>query len=182
MRSKFRTRRNGQDGFTILEMMFATFILLIGLIAVAQLVPASILMNNRNRTDSASLVFAQRQLDYFLDQPLSQLSYTDSAGITCPFSVTCQLGNPATPNVVVGNPVIVASQVLMDFSATPLAGYSFTYQDPNDPGGTVYDVRWAVITKVNGSLVMSKRIMIGVRQQSGNGYFQPITLDTMVER
>jgi hypothetical protein len=84
--------------------------------------------------------------------------------------------------VLVGNPVIVSSQVLIDFSATPLTGYSFTFQDPNDPGGTIYDVRWAVITKVNGTLVTSKRIIIGVRQQGGNGYFQPITLDTMVER
>ena len=38
-------------------------LLLVGLVAVAQLVPASILMNYRNRTDSSALVFAQRQLD-----------------------------------------------------------------------------------------------------------------------
>jgi prepilin-type N-terminal cleavage/methylation domain-containing protein len=182
MPSQSTNRRSAQGGFSLLEMMFATVILLIGLVAVAQLVPASILMNNRNMTDSASSVLAQRQLDYFLDQPLTQTFFSDTTGISCPISITCQLGNPATPNVVVGNPVVVTNQALIDFSATPQGGYSYTYQDPNDPGETIYDVRWAVITNVNGAVVTSKRIILGVRQQGGNGYFQPITLDTMVER
>jgi len=61
--------RDGQRGFSILEMMLATIILLVGLVAIAQLVPASILMNYRNRTDSSALVFAQREMDQMLDQP-----------------------------------------------------------------------------------------------------------------
>ena len=182
MPSRSTNRRSAQGGFSLLEMLFATVILLIGLVAVAQLVPASILMNNRNMTDSASSVLAQRQLDYFLDQPLTKPFFSDTTGISCPVSITCQLGNPATPNVVVGNPVVVTNQALIDFSSTPQDGYSYTYQDPNDPGETIYDVRWAVITNVNGTVVTSKRIILGVRQQGGNGYFQPITLDTMVER
>jgi type II secretory pathway pseudopilin PulG len=183
MRSASTRCKHEEAGFSLLEMMFATIILLVGLIAIAQLVPASILMNNRNRTDSASLVYAQRQLDQFLDQPLTATSFTDSTGLACPISVTCQLGNPALPNTVSGNDIVVVNnQALIDFSAAPQAGYSFPYQDPNDPGGAIYDVRWAVITGVNGTTVTSKRIILGIRQQGGNGYFQPITLDTMVER
>src|SRR5580704_14859660 len=53
----------GQAGFSLLEMLFATVILLVGLVAVAQLVPASILLNWQNRYNSASTVFAQRELD-----------------------------------------------------------------------------------------------------------------------
>jgi len=30
--------------------------------------------------------------------------------------------------------------------------------------------------------VFSKRFILGVRQQGGNGYFQPLALDTMVEK
>ncbi len=173
--------RSGQQGFSILEMMLATVILLIGLVAIAQLVPASILLNYRNRTDSSALVFAQRQLDQMLDQPLSSPSFVDALGNTC------QLGNPAITNTVQGNAVVsLNNQTLIDFisspvpSPAPTSGYGFTYQDPTDPSGTTYDVRWAVIVTGNGSTASSKRYILGVRQFGGNGYFQPITLDTMV--
>src|SRR5260370_19657276 len=92
MPSAFTERRKGQRGFSILEMMFATIILLVGLVAIAQLVPASILLNNRNRTDSSALVFAQRELDQFLDQPLSSNSFVDALGNTC------QRGDPTIKN------------------------------------------------------------------------------------
>ncbi|HEY6945890.1 MAG TPA: prepilin-type N-terminal cleavage/methylation domain-containing protein [Candidatus Acidoferrum sp.] len=175
-----------QHGFSILEMLIATVILLVGLVAVAQLVPASVLLSYRNRMDSSALVFAQRQLDVILDQPLNPTicpnCYTDLQGNTY------QLGNPATPNVVQGNNVLnFNNQTLIDFSgpapgAYPTNGYGFTYQDPQDPTGTIYDVRWAVIVTGNGSTAASKRFILGVRQIGGNGYFLPITLDTMVTK
>ena len=177
MQSAFKIRRVKQDGFSILEMMFATFILLIGLIAVAQLVPASILMNNRNRTDTASLVYAQRELDQMIQQPLTVFNISD-ADLN---PVT--LGDSTQPNQIIGSPVVIfQGQVQIDYSVAPVANYSFTYADPNDPGNTTYDVRWAVITNMNGPVVTSKRFILGVRQRGGNGYFQPVTLDTMVER
>jgi len=171
----------GQGGFSILEMMFATIILLVGLVAIAQLVPASILLNYSNRLDSSALVFAQHELDQFLDQPLSSGSFIDALGNTC------QLGDPTNTNAVQGGTVTTAlnNQTLIVFNGTipPLAptnGYGFTYQDPNDPSGTTYDVRWAVIITGNGATASSKRFILGVRQAGGSGYFQPITLDTMV--
>jgi hypothetical protein len=160
-------------------MLLATVILLVGLIAIAQLVPATILLNFRNRTDSSALVFAQRELDQFLDQPLYLPSFTDTIGNTC------ALGNGASPNVVQGSPVVaINNEVVIDFTAAPVTNYSFPvpYQDPTDPSGTTYDVRWAVIITGNGSNVSSKRFILGVRQQGGSGYFQPITLDTTVEK
>ena len=176
MQFSFTARRKQEKGFSLLEMMLATIILLVGLIAIAQLVPASILMNYRNRNDSTALVFAQRELDQFLDQPLSAaLPFTDS------FGNACSLGDPAIPNVLQGSPVVVINnQALIDFGAAPVTNFSFTYQDTTDPVGTTYDVRWAVILTGSGTSVYSKRYILGVRQLGGNGYFQPIALDTMV--
>jgi prepilin-type N-terminal cleavage/methylation domain-containing protein len=180
MGGPFARLRSSQHGFSLLEMMFATIILLVGLVAIAQLVPASILLNYRNRTDSTALVFAQRELDQILDQPMTLPSFIDALGNTC------QLGNPAVTNSVQGSAVTTYNnQTLIVFNsptppAAPTNGYGFTYQDPNDPSGTTYDVRWAVIVSGNGGTPSSKRFILGVRQAGGNGYFQPITLDTMV--
>jgi len=174
-----------QQGFSLLEMLFATVILLVGLVAVAQLIPASVLLNYHNRTDSAALVFAQRQLDILLDQPLNSAGsiFTDQNGNIY------QLGDPAKPNIVQGtNVVVINGYTVIDFSgATPpayptSAGYGFTYQDPTDPNNATYDVRWAVIITGNGAVASSKRFILGVRQLSGSGFSLPVTLDTMVSR
>ena len=173
-----------QQGFSLLEMLFATVILLVGLVAVAQLIPASVLLNYHNRTDSAALVFAQRQLDILLDQPLNPPGniFTDQNGNTY------QLGDPSAPNVVQGsNVVTINGYTVIDFSAAipaayPTNGYGFTYQDPADANNATYDVRWAVIITGNATTASSKRFILGVRQLSGSGFSLPITLDTMVSR
>ena len=175
-------KRNRQSGFTLVEVFMAIVILLIGIVAVAQLVPASINSNSTNRNDSSALVFAQRELEQFLDQPLNMTisppSFIDALGNSC------NLGNPAEPNVVVGSPYVVNyDQILIDFSApAPPLGYGFTYQDPNDPAGISYDVRWAVITVTNNGMVSSKRFILGARRTGGNGIYRPVTLDTTLER
>jgi prepilin-type N-terminal cleavage/methylation domain-containing protein len=177
-------RRKREKGFSLLEMMLATIILLVGLVAIAQLVPATILLNYRNRTDSAAMVFAQREMDFMLDQPLISTSFTDPQGVYCPLSTTCNLGTPSPANQIQGSPlVVVSNQTLINFgNPTGVANWSFTYQDPNDPTGATYDIRWAVIVSGNGTNISSKRFIVGIRQVGGSGYFQPVTLDTMVQK
>jgi prepilin-type N-terminal cleavage/methylation domain-containing protein len=177
-RKKQRAGRD-QRGFTLTEVLIAIVILLVGIVAVAQLVPASIGSNSANRNDSSALVFAQREMDQFLGQPLnlsfSPPAFTDAEGFNC------YLGDPTQPNQVIGSPVVVFyNQLVIDFSQSPKANYSFTYQDPNDPFGLVYDVRWAVITTTHNGLVTSKRFILGARKKGGNGIYNPITLDTIL--
>jgi prepilin-type N-terminal cleavage/methylation domain-containing protein len=170
-----------QSGFTFVELLMAIVILLIGVVAVAQLVPASVGSNSVNRNDSSALVFAQREMDQFLSQPLnmsiSPPSFIDAENFGC------NLGDPTQPNIVVGSPVVVLNnQVIIDFTQATVGGYSFAYHDPNEPTGLVYDVRWAVITSTNNGLVTSKRFILGARKKGGNGIYQPVTLDTILEK
>lgn len=174
----FGSKRTEQAGFSLLEMMLATMILLVGLVAIAQLVPASILLNSHNRSDSTALVFAQRELDQMLDQPMNAPGnqFTDALGNVC------KLGNPATPNTVQGTNVLqINNATAIDFTSS-VSGYNFTFTDPTDPTGATYDVRWAVIISSAGGKAYSKRFILGIRQLGGNGYFQPITLDTLAGR
>ena len=171
--------RNKERGFTLIEVLLAIVILLFGIVAVAQLVPASIGSNSTNRNDSSALVFAQREMDQFLAQRLNMPAFVNAEGFVC------NLGDPTQPNVVVGNNVVVFyNQLVIDFSAsTGAAGYSFTYHDPNDPGEVVYDVRWAVITTTSANgVIVSKRFILGARKKGGNGIYRPVTLDTILEK
>ena len=163
-----------QLGFTLIEMLMAIVILLVGIVAIAQLVPASVGSNATNRNDSSALVFAQRELNEMLSQPINFTSFTDSLGNTC------NLGDPTQPNQTVGSAVLVSNnQPVINFGAVLQPSYSFTYQDPNDPYGVTYDVRWAVITATANGVIVSKRFILGARKVGGNGYYAPVTIDTM---
>jgi prepilin-type N-terminal cleavage/methylation domain-containing protein len=172
-----------QRGFTITEVLIAIVILMVGIVAVAQLVPASIGSNSANRNDSSALVFAQRQMDLFLGQPLNMSISPPAFSETIDAQTfTCYLGDLTQPNVVVGSPLtLFYNQLVINFAASPVTNYSFTYRDPNDPFGLVYDVRWAVITTTNSNgMVTSKRFILGTRKKGGNGIYQPVTLDTIL--
>jgi prepilin-type N-terminal cleavage/methylation domain-containing protein len=173
----FTKRRKSERGFSLLEMLFATIILLVGLVAIAQLVPASMLLNYENRNNSSALVFAQLELDQMLDRPLTDTVFTNAEG------KVCQLGDPAINNAAQGtNVVTYQNQAVIDFTSS-VPGYNFTYfENPLIPNGLQYDVRWAVILTKNGTTVYSKRFILGVRQAGGEGYFPPITLEAMVEK
>jgi prepilin-type N-terminal cleavage/methylation domain-containing protein len=176
------TVRRRQAGFTLIEVMIATLVLLVGLIAVAQLVPASLSISTGNRGDSTALVIQQRVLEQMLDQPLTATTCTAPA---CPDAqlTTWNLGSAATPRTVVGSTVtIYNNNPVIDFSAGQVPGYSFNYTDPNDPFSAAYDVRWAVVTYVQGAQVTGKRFILSARQTGGNGFLLPAALDTTVEK
>jgi prepilin-type N-terminal cleavage/methylation domain-containing protein len=184
-RIQFVAGYHRQRGFTLVEMMMATAIVIVGLVAVAQLVPSSVMLNSNNRNNGTALVFAQRVIEAMREQPLSAITYSDPQGVVCPLGQTCQLGNPAQPNVIVGSPVVLfQNSPVIDFTAGPVAGYSFTYTDPNDPAGDLTDVRWAVITYVNttSGLVTSRRIIIGAFRRGMSSPSFPVTLDVTVEK
>lgn len=179
-----RPGRGRQRGFTLIELLLATVIILVGLVAAAQLVPISVMLNSNNRSDATALVFAQHVLEAMRNHPLSDLSYTDVQGELCGLGDVCNLGDPTQPSTLIGNPVNAASgSPIIDFSVAPVVGYSYTYLDPNDPLGATYDVRWAVVTRTNvNGIVTSKRFILGVFRRGMKTPSLPVTLDTLVSR
>src|SRR6266404_1002517 len=136
MQAKSRNARYKQSGFTMIEMLIATVVFVVGLVAVAQLVPLSIRLNGANRNDSTSLVFAQRELAVMVGQPITATTFSDPQGVLCPLATLCKLGDAATPKVPVGSAVVMLNnRPMIDFTAAAVANYSFTYKDPNDPFG-----------------------------------------------
>jgi type II secretory pathway pseudopilin PulG len=177
--TRLAIQKRGETGFSLLEMVLATAILLMGLVGVAQLLPASLLLNTTNRANSSALVMAQRELDEMMSQPIVNAGFTNAEG------TFCLLGDPTQPGQLVGSAIQMANnRPLIDFTQATVPSYSFTYQDPNDPNQATWDVRWAVITSVasNGSTIMSKRYILGAHQTGGVGFVLPVTLDSTVSR
>jgi type II secretory pathway pseudopilin PulG len=182
------SNRKSERGFTLTEMLIATVVVIFGLVAVAQLVPASVMMSTNNRDDGTALAFAQREIDVLRAQPLSALTFSDPQGVSCPSSQVCALGDPTRPLVAVGCDLRVFNGApVIDFSmptagsCTP--GYYFTYVDPNDPAGETYDVRWNVMTSTNSAQTVTyRRIWLGVFRRGTQLAMLPVTLDVQVEK
>ncbi|HWG59220.1 MAG TPA: prepilin-type N-terminal cleavage/methylation domain-containing protein [Candidatus Acidoferrales bacterium] len=180
MRRHKQNSQYRQKGFSLVEVLVATMILFVGIIAVAKLVPLAVGLNSGNRADSTALVIAQREMDGLITQPLTSTTFSDPQGVLCPALTVCNLGSSALANTVVGSPLIAASNPpRIDFTAGKVAGYNFTYQDPDDPGQAAYDVRWAVITLTGN---YGKRFIVGVRGLGTTTPFLPVTLDTVEEK
>jgi len=173
-------RRCGEAGFTLVEMLVATVIIVIGLVAVAQLVPTSVMMNANNRSDGSALVIAQKQMEALRALPLSATTFPDPLGATCPVSTTCYVGDPSQPGLVVGSPLFNNTPII-DYAQPLATGYGFTYSDPNDPTGAINDVRWAVVT-INNGTTTGKRIIVGAFRRGMKSPSLPISLDTVVSK
>ena len=175
MKSHKPILRRSQTGFSFLEMVIATAVLMVGIIAVVQLVPASLQSNLNNRVDTTATVVAQREFDLILSQSLTSTVFNDNDG------QDIRLGEPSTPGVVVGAPVIMqGSSAVIDFTAGLVSGYNRQFQDPNDPAGATYELRWGVITQAQNGAIISKRFVLGCRRLNGPGTVMPVNLDSAV--
>jgi hypothetical protein len=172
----FTSSGRDQNGFSVLEMILASAILMVGIVSVVQLVPASLQSSVANRMDTMATVVAQRELDQMLSQPLTVNSFQDSD------RQTICLGGVGSP----GAGVLMSGQsVVIDFSpnTVPPAGFYTTKTDPTT--GSSFELRWAVFQVPSNGPAVSKRIIIGCRRVQSLGNPQlllPVTLDSSVQK
>lgn len=163
------------SGFSILEMLIASAIMLVGIVSVVQLVPVSLQLSSSTRLDTVATVIAQRELDQMLGQPLSVNAFTDKDGNII------SLGGAGSPGASVILDAQGAAQI--NFTAGTVTGFVIpAYSDPNDPNGATFELRWAVIPQVSGGRTISKRIIVGCRQTNADRPSLPINLDSWVQK
>lgn len=187
--SSSSTRRGaaGQAGFTLIELLIAIVVLLVGIVAVAELVPAAIRTNFRNRNDSTALIAAQRLLEQMARQdleaqganciggvlpPAGQYSFCDDEGAV----IAVGQVNVGTANTQDGCPLDAANQQL-DFTQPATAcpgGYRVVKQWIWNPAaGTTQaiELRWHVVTIHNNGIPVRKVFIVGARRgQPGEGF------------
>ena len=175
-----RKTQRGAAGFTLVEVMIATLVLLVGIVAVAQLVPLSINRNQLNRNDSKSTVVAEQVLDQILSQKIGDTTATISLDGQ---NFVIQIGGPGAG--ATGSPITNATgQAGVTFAGAAVPGYNFVLFDPNNPSSPGIEVRLGVITQVAGAGPVSKRFVVGAwrRERGQNSTFSPVIFDGFVQR
>ncbi len=165
-----------QHGFSVLEMILASAILMVGIVSVVQLVPASLKSSVGNRMDTMATVVAQRELDQMLSQPLNVDTFVDKD------VQTISLGGAGAPGALVKMDGDFAQ---IHWGGLPPQGFYTFYADPKDPSGPSFELRWAVFPQINNGIVVSKRIIISCRRTQSFGNEQlllPVNLDSSVQK
>lgn len=178
MKTKIRTRKTGDGGFSLLELMFAVGVLAVAIVGAMAMVVIGIGRNGSNRMDTTATNVAQTVLEEMATMPLppplvpQPVVITDCAGNA--INLTTALGG-AQLDPVTGD---------INFNAAPTPGYQVNYTVCGTNGLRVtYDVRWR-IDAVNGSN-FARLVTVAARQPLAirNGtmvYIPPVTLRTIV--
>lgn len=179
------TKHNRQKGMSMIELMFAGFILVVGMLGSLILISIAIASNSRNRIDTTGTAVSQmviEQINALTTTSNADITITDCA--TTPVSHTVKtapggatlLGDNFNPRHLAGTIDFTEST-----SAANLVGYRMLY---TTCGQTVYDVRWN-ITSYSGNF--AKKITVSARQLGITGqqsdnirlYAPPVTLKSI---
>jgi type IV pilus assembly protein PilV len=145
-----RKIRNGEQGLTLVEVMIAGFILVVGMLGFAALMATAIAANSRSRTDSTATMLSQTVMEQIA------ASLIGKGGAADPQVKDCT-GTNYPIEISVGGANLDSNE-LIDWTQTSVPlHYQMLYQicasttNTNaNAQETTYDVRWNV-TKVNNT-------------------------------
>ncbi|HEX9121374.1 MAG TPA: prepilin-type N-terminal cleavage/methylation domain-containing protein [Terriglobales bacterium] len=183
-----RIWRTRQSGMSLIELMIAMTVLVVGMLALMTLVTTAISSNNRNKLDTTGTMLAQTVLEGIAAQPASAgatftMSDCNPAGST---TWTIATAGGSAIGAALGADVI-ASTGNIDFNSQSYsavtANYKMKYVTCGVSGAqATYDVRWNVrtLTAFTKLVTVSAR-QLGVSTTGANLPFfsPPITLRTI---
>jgi prepilin-type N-terminal cleavage/methylation domain-containing protein len=174
---KYRSQR----GMTLVELMIACVILLVGMVGVAVLFSTAATSTSRTKLDTGGTLVAKMVIEQISAQDpgtASDVTLQDCAGTTW------------TMHTTAGGAALVTTAGAVNYGAIDFtqasvpSGYSMQYKDCGDIANTgrqtTYDVRWNV---TNVSLGYTRMITVSARQKGNSNtgsYFSiPVTLRTV---
>jgi len=169
-----KRRKHRSAGFTMIELLVASFVLIAGILGGVVMILVGVSRNNANRVDTTSTNAAQTVLE--------QIAST-SADTNPTLTLTdCQSNSLSITTAPGGAPLTSTGDI--DFTAAVTSGYQMNYSMCGSNGLiTVYDIRWN-IAAVQGS-TLGKLVTVSARQpfvatQHGFAGLAPVTLRTVV--
>jgi prepilin-type N-terminal cleavage/methylation domain-containing protein len=174
--TRIKSRRSRQSGFSMIELLLAMIVLVIGLLGGMIVILTAIASNAQNRFDTAAVALAQSTMDRVIVLTASSSSQstdvTDCNGTVHTVStVGSDYPGPGAPLTNISGTVTGLQSI--DFTATPVTGYQMLYTlcAGNGIGNNqVYDVRWNIINTSTGNS-NAQLVYVAAKNvaESGNG-------------
>lgn len=170
--------RSSQRGMSLIELMIACLVLIVGVLGVAALIPMAIGTNSKNRQQSNSTVIAQMTMEKIMSLPTGTATgtITDCTGTVNTINATGSAG---------GTGATLLSTGAIDFTqaaggAGAPAGYYMLYKTCGTfVGQSTYDVRWNIRTP--STYVKLVTISAQLKGSDANQvlYSRPVTIRSM---
>jgi type IV pilus modification protein PilV len=172
MRHGSQTGRSSQQGFSYIELMVAMVVLAVGLLGGIAVICAATANNGKSKLHTTAATLAESTLEKIIALPKdASTNLTDCQGNT--FTIqTADLGanSPALVTAFGGSQ--------LDFSKTPVAGYSMQFAVCAPGQGISYDVRWRIDAGPTPStqlVTVSAKALPGAAAPAA-GFAMPVTL------
>ena len=180
-------RSRSEAGSSLIEVLVAGLVFMVGLMGGMTLIVTAIASNNRSKMDSTATLIAQKTLEKIASVPANA-----TATSTPSSTVTITDCNPDSSQVThfvdtlgtSGGAGAALSGGNIDFSSAKVTGYSMTYYacqtSTGDEQGR-YDVRWYVKTlTAKAKLVVIAAERIGTETGSARLFARPVSLKMIV--
>jgi prepilin-type N-terminal cleavage/methylation domain-containing protein len=180
MELKRKAPSASQRGMSLIELMIASFVLTVGVLGCAAVIPLAIGTNFKNRQQSNSTVIAQMTMEKISSA---------SAGGSAALIITDCLGAANTINIIgstAGTGAALLSTGSADFSrlqgsSGAPAGYYMSYTSCGTSGRqSIYDVRWNVQTPSSYVSLVTVSAKMKSSGTNPNLLSLPVTIRTIV--
>jgi len=180
MKSRKRKGVGRNQGFSLVELMLAMFVLAVGVLGGMLMILMGMTRDSSNRVDTTATNAAQAVLEEIAGAPVNtspNLPVTDCVGNASTITTAGSAGGSGAGLNPNGNGDI-------DFTQPIVPGYQMNYAVCGSDATVraVYDVRWRVtlVSGGTGKLVVVSARLPFVDGQKGIAFVRPVTLRTIV--
>jgi prepilin-type N-terminal cleavage/methylation domain-containing protein len=187
-----RKRLHGaEDGMTMIELLIAMAVLMIGLLGCTAMIVGAIQSNARNKNDTTAVVLDQEILETFatdINFPSAGTATiydcaTSSGSVNQHLASLVSATSPGAGASLTASNTIDWTATAPTYATSTVAGYAMKYQACN---GDIFEVRWNVMNLTSTNASRLTLLTVSSRQttsgSTGNAmlFSTPTTLSTMI--
>jgi prepilin-type N-terminal cleavage/methylation domain-containing protein len=174
------TGPNPESGFTLVEMVIAALILLVGMTAGMALIIMAMANDNRSKNDSSATILSQMTIETIAAVPANATTSMTLVDCNPTSSSASHSINTTGSSGGAGAPLTGG---IIDFSQATVTGYAMTYyacQASTGDRQTLYDVRWNIQTLSPDAKLVTVAAKPIASSSNSNFLAVPVTLKMTV--